>query len=197
MLSHWELAVLALALAADAFSVATAAGPACSPRWGAIRLAGSFGGFQALMPLLGALAGRYALACVQRYDHWVAFALLELIGVKMLADALWGHRREGQADDGAQVRADPSRGWSLLGLSLATSIDAFGAGVALGVRGESLPTACLVIGAVAAGLTYLGARLGEAAGRFFGRKAEAAGGLVLMALGVKLLLELGGGAPGW
>jgi putative Mn2+ efflux pump MntP len=68
-LSHWELAVLALALAVDAFSVAAAVAPGCSARWGAIRLAGAFGFFQALMPLLGALAGTYALAYVHRYDH--------------------------------------------------------------------------------------------------------------------------------
>lgn len=193
-MSHWELAVLALALAVDAFSVAAAVAPGCSARWGAIRLAGAFGCFQALMPLLGALAGRYALAYVHRYDHWVAFALLELIGVKMLADALWLGKRE-RAQGAPKPGSDPSWGWSLLGLSLATSLDAFGAGVALQVKGASLPVACPVIGAVAAGLTYLGARLGARAGKYFGARAEVAGAVVLMALGVKLLLELGGRPP--
>lgn len=191
-MSHWELGVLAVALAVDAFSVAAAVAPACSARWGAIRLAGSFGAFQALMPFLGALAGRYILSYVHRYDHWVAFALLELIGIKMLADALWLRRREEAEGAEKAPASDPSWGWSLLALSVATSIDAFGAGVAIQVKGASLLMACPVIGVVAAGLTYLGARLGGVAKKYFGSWAEVAGGAVLMALGAKLLFDLGG-----
>jgi putative Mn2+ efflux pump MntP len=187
----WELAVLAVALAVDAFSVAAASAPSCSKRWGALRLAGAFGFFQALMPVLGALAGCYLLEHVRAYDHWVAFGLLEIIGLKMLADALWLNRRGKKDGEAAGApKGDPSWGWSLLGLSIATSIDAFGAGVAIQVQGANLWLAAPVIGVTCAGLTYLGARLGHAAERWFGSKAEVAGGAVLMALGVKMLFSV-------
>jgi len=197
--SPWALAVLAVALAIDAFSVAAATAPSCSRRWGPLRLAGAFGLFQALMPVLGALASAHLLKYVKDYDHWVAFGLLEIIGIKMLLDALWLNRRGGGEEDGgapAAARGDPSWGWSLLGLSIATSIDAFGAGVAIQVqtagstRGAGLATCAAAIGLTCAVLTYLGARLGHAAERWFGAKAEIAGGLVLMALGVKMLFTV-------
>lgn len=192
-MSFWELAILSLALAIDAFGVAAASAPACSRRWGPIRLALAFGIFQAGMPLLGALAGRHLLAYVQSYDHWVAFGLLELIGIKMLADALWLSRREKKDDeDGPErPRTDPSWGWSLVWLSIATSIDAFGAGVAIEqVKNANLAVAATAIGATCAVLTYAGAKIGHAAERWLGSKAEVIGGLVLMALGVKMLLTV-------
>lgn len=195
-MTAWELTVLAVALAVDAFSVAAAAAPSTSKRWGALRLAGAFGVFQAGMPLLGALAGVYLLRHVQAYDHWVAFGLLEIIGLKMLADALWLDRRGKERGAGGgpgaaeAARPDPSWGWSLLGLSVATSIDAFGAGIAIQMRGASLAVAAPVIGATCAGLTYAGARLGHAAERWLGSKAEVIGGLVLMGLGVRMLLTV-------
>jgi putative Mn2+ efflux pump MntP len=82
---------------------------------------------------------------------------------------------------------DPSTGWSLLGLAVATSIDAFGAGVGMRIAGANLWIACPTIGLVCAALTYLGARIGSAAEKYLGRKAEIAGGLVLMSLGVRML----------
>ena len=174
-----------MALAVDAFSVAAAAAPNCSKRWGALRLAGSFGAFQAFMPLAGAFTGQYLLRYVAAYDHWVAFGLLEIIGGKMLVEALWLSRRE---DPGKMAeKGDPSVGLTLLGLSVATSIDAFGAGIAIQMEGANLWIACPVIGLVCAILTWLGAKLGRTAERYLGQKAEVAGGIVLMALGVKML----------
>ena len=178
------LIALAFALAVDAFSVAASAGPRCCPRWGAFRLGFSFGLFQALMPLLGAFVGAYFYLYVRRYDHWVAFALLAFIGVKMLYEGL----HHGTVHEARPVEPfDPSLGWSLLGLSLATSIDAFGAGLALRMAGANLWLACPLIGFITAGLTYCGTHLGIRAERHFGRRAESLGGLVLLGLAVRML----------
>jgi putative Mn2+ efflux pump MntP len=185
-MSYWEIAVLAVVLAVDAFSVAAAVGPASSRRWGPLRLAAAFGAFQAGMPLAGAVLGTWLLKHVGDYDHWVAFALLEIIGIKILVDALLAARGKREGKPPAE-RPDPSWGWSLLGLAAATSIDAFGAGVALATQRANMWVAAPTIGLVCALLTILGARLGSAAEKYLGRKAEIAGGLVLMALGVKAL----------
>ena len=184
-MTRLEISALALALAIDAFSVAASVGPRCSRRWGAVRLAGSFGLFQALMPLLGALSGDYLLPYVRAYDHWVAFGLLALIGLRMLAASVWPGKGEGA--EGGPGSFDPSRGWSLLSLSVATSIDAFGAGVGLRLLGADLWFACPLIGVVAAALTYVGAAAGRRSRKYLGRAAEAIGGLVLIGLGVKML----------
>jgi putative Mn2+ efflux pump MntP len=188
-MSLLEIAILSVVLAIDAFSVAAAVAPSCSRRWGALRLSAAFGVFQAGMPLLGALAGTWLLRHVGDYDHWVAFGLLELIGAKILVDALVaGGGKSREPETKGSPAGDPSWGLSLLGLAVATSIDAFGAGVALATRNANMWVAAPSIGLVCALLTLLGARLGEAAERYLGRKAEIAGGLVLMAMGVRMLL---------
>jgi putative Mn2+ efflux pump MntP len=194
-MSHLELIVLALVLAIDAVSVAAAVSPACCRRWGPLRLAGAFGAFQALMPLLGAYSGLWLLGHFGDCDHWIAFGLLELIGLKILIDAVVARRRRNREEEGDSCRLDPSCGWSLLGLSVATSIDALGAGLALAASGHDgspdkvgLWAAALVIGLVCAMLTLIGARLGRTAARFLGSWAAVVGALVLMALGVKMLL---------
>ena len=146
-------------------------------------MAASFGLFQAGMPLLGALVGAYLLVHVRTWDHWVAFGLLEAVGLKMIFEAVRPERGDGR--DGP--RLDPSRGMALLSLSVATSIDAFGAGMGMRVAGANVWAAAPVIGVVAAGLTYAGAGVGRRAKRYLGRAAELLGGLVLMGLGVKML----------
>jgi putative Mn2+ efflux pump MntP len=183
--SHLTILLLAVGLAMDAFSVAVSAGPRSCPRLGPIRLAASFGAFQGLMPVLGALVGSLLYTYVRRYDHWVAFALLEAIGVKMIVEGLRGASPASRAPGGLQF--DPSRGWPLLGLSLATSIDAFGAGIGMRMVDANLWVACSAIGLVTLGLAYLGARLGIRMQKSLGPRAELLGGIVLIALGFKML----------
>lgn len=183
-MGYLEIALLAVALAADAFSMAAASAPAACRKWGALRMSAAFGLFQALMPLGGALAGAFLLRYVADYDHWVAFALLEIVGLKMIVDALRPGKKDAEQD---ASRPDPSTGWSLLALAVATSIDAFGAGISMGTAKTNLWIACPTIGIVCAALTYLGAKLGITAGKRFGRKAEIAGGVVLIALGIRML----------
>jgi putative Mn2+ efflux pump MntP len=185
-MTYWEIAVLAVILAIDAFSVAAAVGPSCCRKWGPLRLSAAFGVFQAGMPLLGALVGGLLLRYFAGYEGWIAFGLLEIIGIKILVDAWLARRKESERQKSCPL--DPSLGLSLLGLAVATSIDAFGAGVALATRNASMWVACPTIGLVAALLTLFGARLGSAAEKYLGSKAEIAGGLVLMGLGVRMLV---------
>lgn len=181
-----EVFILAGALALDALTVGAAVGGrACQPRQ-VFRLAFHFGLFQAGMPILGAVLGRAVLGWVEGFSGWVAFGLLLAIGLKMI----WGAFRAPSARAPDCQEGDPTRGLSLVGLSLATSIDALGAGVSMGVMMGwlDLAWAVLVIGLVAAGATWLGMRAGHRLIGRLGRRAEAVAGLVLIGLGVKMLV---------
>ena len=182
-LTPLEIAALALALAIDAFSVAASVAPKTHPFWGPLRMAVSFGLFQACMPLIGAFVGAYLITYVRAYDHWVAFGLLELVGVRMIIEAF----RDGGDQERDASGTDPSRGAALLSLSIATSIDAFGAGLGMRMAGANVWVASPVIGIVAASLTSLGGCLGRTARHRLGRKAEVLGGLVLIGLGLRML----------
>jgi len=144
-----------------------------------VRAARPVAGFAALLSLV------MVLALAGHRVHWVAFGLLEVVGLHMVVEAV-RHWKDGPAtSQGASF--DPSRGLPLLGLSVATSIDAFGAGMGMRMAGANLWLACPVIGFMAAVLTYVGASLGVRAEQWLGRKAELLGGLVLIGLGVRML----------
>ncbi len=182
-----EVLVLSVALALDALTVGAAVGlRACAPRQ-VLRLSLHFGLFQALMPVLGALVGRAVVGWVEGFTGWVAFGLLAAIGGKMI----WAALRKEPACAEVCREGDPTRGWSLVGLSLATSIDALGAGVGMGVvmGWLDLAWAVAVIGLVAGLATWLGMRAGGALVCRLGRRAEAVAGLVLIGLGVKMLFD--------
>ncbi len=175
-----ETLLLALALGADAFSVAVAVGLTHASSRQLFRLSWHFGLFQALMPFLGAVGGAFLLRGLGAVDHWVAFAVLALLGGKMLWESSTPALAPGSA-------SDPTRGWSLVGLSVATSLDAFGAGSGLAMTRASLWVSCPLIGIVTAFLTLAGMRLGSRLTRFAGRWAAAGGGLVLFGLGIRML----------
>ena len=182
-LGFWAVLGLAVGLAMDALAVAVAAGVTLKAVTGrhVFRLAFHFGLFQALMPILGWAAGLAVARKVQAFDHWVAFALLAAVGGKMLYEALRGG--EGSA------RSDPTRGWSLVVLSVATSLDALAVGLSISLLGVTIWLPALVIGLVCAVFTMVGIRLGRlaAAAVRLERAAEAAGGLVLLAIGLRIL----------
>lgn len=175
---------LAVALAMDAFAVALGVGMNISPLTGRhlFRLAFHFGLFQALMPVLGWLAGLTVQQRIAAYDHWIAFALLVFVGGKMLYEAF----ADGAAESGA---SDPTRGLTLIVLSVATSIDALAVGLTLAMLGVSVWAPSLIIGLVAGVLTVAGMLLGRRTGAIWGKRVEMLGGLVLCAIGVKILLE--------
>lgn len=174
---------IALALAMDAFAVALGAGILLDPLTGRhlFRLGFHFGLFQALMPILGWLAGRTVQHLIAAYDHWIAFGLLAFVGGKMLYEALHG--------DDESPNSDPTRGLSLVMLSIATSIDALAVGLTLAMLDVSIWTPALVIGLVAGTLTVAGMLLGRRVGILWGKRVEICGGLVLLGIGLKILLE--------
>ncbi len=175
---------IALALAMDAFAVALSAGLMLPKLTGRhlFRFGFHFGLFQALMPVIGWLAGISVRDQIESFDHWLAFGLLSLVGGKMLWEA-W------QGDEDTPRAGDPTRGMSLVLLSIATSIDALAVGLSLAVLGVTIWTPALVIGMIAGILTVCGMLLGRRLGRAWGSRVEIFGGLVLIAIGVKILLE--------
>lgn len=175
---------IALALAMDAFAVALGVGISVSPLTGRhlFRLGFHFGLFQALMPIIGWLAGLSIRTWIEAYDHWIAFALLLFVGGKMLFEAF-------HDDPDKNKEQDPTRGLTLIILSLATSIDALAVGLTLAMLGVSVWVPSLVIGVVAGVLTLAGMLLGRRVGSLWGKRVEIFGGVVLCAIGVKILLQ--------
>jgi len=174
---------LAVALAMDAFAVALGVGINLSPLTGRhlFRLGFHFGLFQALMPILGWLAGITIQQWIHAYDHWIAFALLAFVGGKMLYEAF-------QNDENKDGK-DPTRGMTLVILSVATSIDALAVGLSLGMLNISIWTPALIIGLVAGVLTIAGLLLGRRCGTIWGKRVEILGGLILCAIGIKILTQ--------
>jgi putative Mn2+ efflux pump MntP len=178
-----EILLISLSMSMDAFAVCLGVGcshRADSPR-SRFRLAFHFGFFQFFMPVIGWFAGTTIEHFIAAYDHWVAFGLLGFVGIRML---LSGFNPE---DDGQ--KNDPSRGWSLILLSLATSIDALAVGFSLGIVGIIIWYPAVVIGVVTGLVSLLGLQLGNRLGEKFGKRMEIAGGIVLILIGVKILLQ--------
>ena len=181
--------IIALALAVDAFAVALAAGislPWVGKRH-TFRLAWHFGLFQAGMNIIGWGAGLSVRSLIERFDHWLAFVLLAIVGGRMIVEAL------GLKDEGGVETKDPTRGRTLMLLSVATSIDSLAVGLSFAVLKISVWFPALVIGVVASLLTGIGLHLGRIVGSAsrLGAKVEVAGGLVLIAIGIRLLHEHG------
>jgi putative Mn2+ efflux pump MntP len=174
---------LAVGLAMDALAVAIGTGLVLGRPTGVqtLRLAFHFGLFQLLMPVAGWLAGRTVEAHIREIDHWVAFALLAVVGGKMLWEA---RRSEADVPPG-----DPTRGWTLVVLSVATSIDALAVGLGMALLQVSIWLPSLVFGLVAFAFTAVGLVLGSRVGRALGRWPEVVGGLVLLGIGTKILIE--------
>ncbi len=180
--------LIALALAVDAFAVAMASGVCLRvvDRRQTFRLAFHFGLFQGGMTVLGWAAGLTFRALIESFDHWLAFGLLAFVGGKMIREAL-------QHEEDRPAGADPTRGTTLVVLAVATSIDALAVGLSFAVLGVSVWQPAAVIALVALLLTGFGLHLGcrMAAASRLGARVEIAGGLVLLAIGVRILHEHG------
>jgi putative Mn2+ efflux pump MntP len=174
-----EILFLALALAMDAFAVALTQGAQVRPGWrSAAAIALTFGAFQGVMPLIGWGIGAVALEYVAAVDHWIAFGLLSFLGARMLG----GNVGEAEA---ARVLT----GKALLVAGVATSIDALAAGITLPTLDAPPFLSATMIGLVTLVFSAIGVALGRVAGDHFGVWAERAGGVILIALGVKILAE--------
>ncbi len=173
---------LAVGLAMDAFSVSITRGMLlkCNLKY-ALTIAIFFGGFQALMPVAGWLAGEQLATVVQLWAPWIAFILLALVGGKMIYEGL----REDDNDDVCRVFSIRD----ILVLSVATSIDAFAVGVTFAFLNTPILLPIVIIGLVTFLLSFMGVYLGKRVGHLFGSKIEVLGGLILIGIGFKILLE--------
>lgn len=180
--SYLQIFLLAVGLAMDAMAVAAVRGAATLPldTRGLLLPALLFGGAQALMPALGWVIGAQVGGWVAAFDHWFAFVVLGTLGAKMLHEA--------RSEDPHAVRA-PGGLRTLLALALATSIDAFAVGITLPMLDAPFFESIATIGIVTFVLSIAGVLLGRHFGRMLGRRLDAFGGIVLIVLGCKILVE--------
>jgi manganese efflux pump family protein len=174
---------IAIGLSMDAFAVSITSGIAikCLRIRHALRIALFFGAFQAVMPMVGWLAGIGLKSYVEAYDHWIAFTLLFFIGAKMIYEAVWIKEVE--------KKCDPLNLSILLGLAIATSIDALAVGVTFAFIKIPIVTPALIIGVITFGISLGGVFLGNKIGDRLGSKMEVLGGLILIGIGIKILLQ--------
>lgn len=180
-----ELLLIAVGLSMDAFAVSVCKGLGMRrTNWKhALVIALFFGGFQAVMPLLGWALGRQFEHYITAYDHWIAFALLAIIGGKMIWEALRGGDEEDTCGDETLNLKE------LLGLAVATSIDALAVGVTFAFLQVQILPSITLIGVTTFALSLLGVAIGRKFGTWMMQKAQVAGGIVLVLIGVKILLE--------
>jgi putative Mn2+ efflux pump MntP len=179
-----SLIAIAVGLAMDATAVSIASGILLGRLdFGRVfRMAFAFGLFQGGMPVLGWLAGARLLWWVREWDHWVAFGLLALVGGKMIYEGL-------KPGEGPRAGTDPTRGPTLILLAVATSIDALAVGMGLGVMETPILLPALLFGGVTLGLSAGGMAFGRSLGMKFGRSMTVVGGIVLITIGIKILVE--------
>ena len=179
-MGFWELFILAVGLSMDAFAVSVCKGLSL----GKIKakhmcLAGIwFGGFQALMPLVGYFLGSFFADVITKYSHWIAFALLAFLGAKMIKESF------------ESEELDDNMGWkTMLVLAVATSIDASAVGVTFAFLDVNILFAVIVIGVTTFVFSAAGVKIGSVFGEKYKSKAEIAGGIILILIGLKILLD--------
>lgn len=175
----FEVIILAIALSMDAFAVSIGLGSKGNIKGLGLKAGLFFGAFQALMPFIGYLGGKGVLGWVEAYSHWIAFALLVLIGGKMVYEGL----QEGIEEDLAAITNK-----MMLMLAVATSIDAMAAGFSLTLLDINAYLACLIIGVTTFAFSWAGVLIGNKSGTWLESKAEIFGGVVLILMGIKMLV---------
>ena len=177
-----EIILIAIGLAMDAFAVSICKGLSMKKMsWKKAFIVGSyFGLFQGLMPLIGYFLGETFESLVTKIDHWIAFALLSFIGFNMLQEAF--KKNSDNVNDSVAFKA-------MLVLAIATSIDALAVGITFAFLQTNILFAVLAIGIITFGVCVLGVKIGNKFGDKYERKAEAVGGLILIFMGIKILLE--------
>ena len=181
-----ELLLLAVGLSMDAFAVSVCKGLAMKKATLKAELTCGiwFGGFQALMPTIGFFLGALFADAIKAFDHWVAFILLAIIGVNMLKEAF-----DKEEDCGCEDNADMSVKTMFI-MAVATSIDALAVGISLAMAGNvNIWMAAIFIGICTCILSAIGVKIGNVFGNRYEKKAQMAGGVILILLGLKILLE--------
>ncbi|MCX6153658.1 MAG: manganese efflux pump MntP family protein [Candidatus Kapabacteria bacterium] len=182
-MNNYEVILIALALAIDAFAVAIAVGAYFGKTnlHQKFRLSFHFGLFQFLMPLIGWIAGSSIVKYIESYDHWLAFIVLSGIGIRMIYIAWMGEEE--------RIEKDMTKGMSLITLSVATSIDALAVGFSIGIINSAIIFPSIIIGIVASAMTLIGIKLGEILSLRFGEKISIVGGVVLILIGLNILAQ--------
>jgi manganese efflux pump family protein len=179
----WSLLLIAISLAMDCFAIAL--GISCSgksiSRAMVLRVAAAFGIAQAVMAFIGWLAGRGLFNIISGYDHWVVFYLLLFVGIHMI----W----ESFHEEGEGEKLDLTRGWALLSLAVITSIDALATGLALALQQVNIGVAATTIGVVTFVVVIVGFVIGGKVGELLGRWAGVLGGVILISIGVRVLMQ--------
>ena len=177
--------LIAVALAMDAFAVSICKGLSMrSPGMKEMLVIGLwFGGFQALMPIIGYYLGTSFYTYVSSYAHWVAFFLLLIIGLNMIREALSSEEEDLDADIGFKI---------MLLLAVATSIDAMAVGISFAMEGAEIWISALIIGIITMIISVAGVKIGSVIGDRYNKYAELAGGIILILIGVKIVLENSG-----
>ena len=181
-MSILELIIIGFGLAMDAFAVSVGQGLTLNrvePRH-ALKAGVWFGGFQALMPIIGYLLGQSFSSIVVSIDHWIAFGLLVLIGLNMIREAIWGEEESQDSNFGVR---------HMFIMAVATSIDALAVGITMAFLGINIWLAAAIIGIITFLLSASGIYLGRTVGGKLGDKAGILGGIVLIAIGIKILVE--------
>lgn len=184
----WEIFMIAVALSMDAFAVSVCKGLSVEKaKWKHMMIAGAyFGGFQGLMPLIGYFLGTSFRSLIERVDHWIAFGLLALIGINMIRES-FGPDEE--CTDCTECTGNSFGVKPMLPLAVATSIDALTVGITFAIQDVNILVAVISIAITTFVLSAIGVKLGKGFGERYKSKAEFAGGLVLILMGIKILLE--------
>ena len=183
-MSFIELLLIAIGLSMDAFSVSICKGLTTKKfSWRMALICGLwFGLFQALMPIVGYFLGAQFESFIDSYAHWTAFGLLFLIGANMIREAIWGDKEEGESTSALDLK-------TMFLLAIATSIDALAVGVSFACIQVNIWIAISIIGVTAFLFSVLGVKIGNMFGSKYEKSAGIAGGIILILIGLKMLLE--------
>ena len=183
-MTFFELLLIAVGLSMDAFSVSVCKGLTTKKfSWRMALICGLwFGFFQALMPTIGYFLGAQFQELIEAYDHWIAFGLLFLIGANMIREAVWGEKEEGENNGSLDFK-------TMFLLTIATSIDALAVGVSFACIQVKLWSSVLIIGLTTFLFSVLGVKIGNVFGSKYEKSAGIVGGIILILIGLKILLE--------
>lgn len=186
-MSYITILGISAGLAMDAFAVSISYG--CTPKKIPLKhilmIAFSFGAFQAFMPVIGWHVGRFFAEMINNYDHWIAFALLAYIGIRMIIEGL----KNDEGDSACDIDVHHLDLKRLFVLSVATSIDALAVGLSLSLLGFRIMTPAAIIGVTTFIFSYIGVKMGCRLHRILGKRVEVFGGCVLIAIGIKIIIE--------
>ena len=182
-MSFFEILMIAVGLSMDACAVSLAAGTSehVDGARAEFRLWWHFGLFQAIMPIIGWFLGSTVTSWIAPVDHWIAFGLLAFVGGRMI--------QSGFDADGKGFTTNPTRGKTMVMLAVATSIDALAIGLSLAFLDVTIWYPSIIIGAVTASLSFVSLRLGRFLSDKFGKRMEIIGGIILILIGLRILLE--------